>query len=249
MRWRRPRLQKPKDVAQRALVVQVICGRGALEDGAKEEGIDTQNSMVFWLGANGLLDVLTDREAQILMAPIGDLPVQTRLDCSWLLEPLGVLLWAMAKSKLLSPFDTPYTYDTVARLPIDNEFEVQAFVRRATLRTEPVLRETRTVCELWGWRVRAEQLRREGVEPWVRDDALKAFAATVGFAIHQELVEGEGDGTDLIALGRPVSRLSDDELSNVNSIAMERLRAMNWLCGIERNWDIMPQPDLETIFA
>ena len=110
----------------------------------------------------------------------------------------------------------------------------------ATARPRPfaAVEEMRDRAELWHWRSRTRRLQEEatplppgtpGLDQVVRTAAVLAGAD----GMFQPIDE------DFPAFGRAYRDASEQEWSILTSIAMERHRALNWLCGkAARNaWD------------
>ena len=98
--------------------------------------------------------------------------------------------------------------------------------------------------KLWHWRSRTRQLEEEGT-PLPEQLPVKSYEEivriTVDAASEEGSLEAVRDG-DFKAMGKAFRYLSADEWSSVQSIIMERHRALNWLCGYapDNRWDDVP---------
>ena len=68
-------------------------------------------------------------------------------------------------------------------------------------------------------------------------DAIARQSATLAFT--EGSIPAPVDG-DFPAFGKAYRDLDDDEYARATSIALERHRALNWLCGYASDWDNVP---------
>jgi len=152
------------------------------------------------------------------------------VDALWQAEGLGTLLWALGLVEE-EPFDQPYEPEWLVATPLDG----------AGLRPRAEIERARETARLWHWRVRTHTLKDvpeiQVPEPWQSFDQL---VATVAMRAHeQELIPPPLRG-DFPAFGIGYRELSDEQQTEIRSIAFERHRALNWLCGEGATWADTP---------
>src|SRR3954468_11840051 len=154
------------------------------------------------------------------------------VDTVWQAEGLGVLLWALGRLGL-PPYDLAFDHDRLLAVTLDG----------ATLRPAAEIEQARQTARLWHWRARASALQEEGTLPlperWQSYDQL--IGATAMRGPEQGLLPRPLRG-DFPAFGTVYRELSPEQRSEAHSIAWERHRALNWLCGIGSSWGEGP-PD------
>ena len=209
---RRPRSAKQVRARARALAALVRHAQGEPQDPA------------------GL--ALTPAELELLASPAALWPEQDVVDATWRGEALGALFWALGVVRDLLPYDRPFDHAAIAR--------PQA-LDAAELRPRQELAEAREAARLWHWRARTAVVQDErlgGVSgTWQSFDQL--IAATVMRGHERGLLPRPLRG-DFPAFGTGYRDLSPEQRSEAESIAWERHRALNWLCGLGASWDDVP---------
>ena len=152
------------------------------------------------------------------------------VDAVWQAEGLGVLLWALGRAEL-PPFDHAFDPDRLLAATLDG----------ATLRAAQEIEQARETARIWLWRARTTALQEEGAvalpERWQSFDQLIAATAMRG---HERGLLPRPLRGDFPAFGKVYRELPPDERAEAESIAWERLRALNWLCGLGPSWDDVP---------
>jgi hypothetical protein len=154
---------------------------------------------------------------------------QAQKDVSWLMEAAECLLWALGHVEALPPYDAQADIEHLKRLPAGPVRELQL---SATLRDPTALSVARDMAELWHWRSRTRQLTENGT-PVTLPQGL-ALSDVVRLAAEQAASRGDipaAIGGDFPVFGRAYAQASSEEWAQATSIAMERHRALNWLCG------------------
>lgn len=146
----------------------------------------------------------------------------------------------------LPTWDTMANHDLLKTIPPP---DVAGFIASARLREQSEIDRARDVAELWHWRSRTRQLSEEG-RLWPADEKLHAagfrsFDDVVRFTARSAAKEGTIPAPideDFPAKGKAYRDLSEQEWSEVRSIALERHFALNWLCGHApaNRWDETP---------
>jgi hypothetical protein len=175
---------------------------------------------------NGLTKLLRGALAQ-LPARSGDSGV---VEAVWQAEGLGTLLWALGRMEL-APYDHAFDHDRLLATALDG----------AQLRDGEEIELARRTAQLWHWRARTSTLQAdedtELPERWQSFDQL--IAASAMRAHEQGLLPRPLRG-DFPAYGKVYRELTAEERDEAESIAWERHRALNWLCGLGRRWDEVP---------
>lgn len=183
------------------------------------------------LKAAGLWPDVEEDERKFLQAGIGQVSSQQLIDASWLAESIVCLLWALQIVPELPSFDQEADQDAVKALPATS---VKDLIKEARLRPHEEIKKQRAVAELWHWRARTRRLQEEG-----RLNGLLPGNYTIEQIVDISASKGHeiGDlptpiGSDFPALGKPYRDLSSEEFAMLTSIAQERHKALNWLCGL-----------------
>ena len=152
------------------------------------------------------------------------------LDAAWQAEGLGTLQWALGRVEL-PPYDLAFDHDRLLATALDG----------ATLRPPAEIQHARQTARLWLWRARTSSLQQgERItlpERWQSFDQL--IAATAMRAHEHGLLPRPLRG-DFPAFGTVYRELSPELRREAESIAWERNRALNWLCGLGSSWDDVP---------
>jgi hypothetical protein len=152
------------------------------------------------------------------------------LEAVWQGEGLGVLLWSLSLAEL-APYDRPFDYESLLRTAAGD----------AQLRPAEEIDAARETARLWHWRARTDEIERrpEAVLPprWQSFDQLVAATAMRG---HERGLLPRPLRGDFPAFGTVYRQLTDEQHAEALSIAWERHRALNWLCGLGGNWHDVP---------
>lgn len=172
--------------------------------------------------------------ADELRAALSRLPSGERdtdvVQAVWGGEGLGTLLWALRLVEM-PPYDHPF----------DHERLLEITLRRPRLRPSGEFESARETARLWHWRARTTLLEDDPSfdlpAPWTSYQELVSSVATRGY--EQGLLP-EPVGDDFPALGFFYRWATPREHTELLSIAYERHRALNWLCGLGTTWDDVP---------
>ena len=187
---------------------------------------------------------VTPKEQVLLETDPQQMTDRQRIDCSWRLESVLVLLWALQKIERLP------AYDTLAKPEILKTFpgnDVQSFISAASLRDRKEIDKARALAEFWHWRSRTRQMIERG-------DVLPPAIKARGFKSYDDIVRvsarhGAADGSlpppindDFPAMGKAYRDLTAEQWSQVTSVTRERHFSLNWLCGHapSNHWDETP---------
>ena len=181
------------------------------------------------LRRDGLWKRMTRDEQLFVATPMLELTPQQHLNASWLMEGAGCLLWALNLIEALPPYDSPFDPEVLKGIPSD-----LVHPGRARLRPAVELDQARDRAELWHWRSRTRQVQEAGGFEETLPEGL-TFERIV--AMSASAAQERGDITQVLdgdfpAFGKPYRHATSDEYSILTSIALERHRALNWLCGM-----------------
>ncbi|HEY4346907.1 MAG TPA: hypothetical protein VGM80_04905 [Gaiellaceae bacterium] len=149
------------------------------------------------------------------------------IDAMWQAEGLGTLCWALGLVEL-EPFDKHF----------DPEWLLATPTAHGTLRAKAEIEHARETARLWHWRARTELLSAgeatlELPPDWSSVDQLVAVAAMRGY--ERGLLPSPLRG-DFAVFNAGYRQLTPAQRAEVGSIAYERHRALEWLCGGGKSW-------------
>jgi len=211
----------PSRVAARALALSAVTCRGFVEQEAEQ-------ARSFWLRARewflslGIDDEFEARERRTIDTPLGGLERQAQIDATWLSEGMAVLAWALGRSEL-PPYDSPVVAGDVANsLGFLCSLE-ETVLARPSLRPLSELEACREEIFAIHWRLRDFSIRPTPID--FAEFARNAWFGPLRLG-QARLVDGDlAVGGVTIALAPQMAR------AHCMSIAQERHRAANWLCG------------------
>ncbi len=210
-----PSCPAPSRVAMRALVLVAVSCRGAIEQ--EPEGADHQElclEICEWLEEVRAWQEAENRERKILEARLGTLSRGDRVDATWCSEGAAVLVWALGVGGLPPahvPCDPSATASSVGFLADRDETVLKAPGLLLESRIQDCAERYLEV----HWKLRDLRIKRESAA--LRSDA----DAKVSF------------DDSLCIGGQRIDLSSTEKRDSVNSIVMERHRALNWLLGDE----------------
>lgn len=187
-----------------------------------------------------LWDYAEESERQFILAGPWEISYQSQLDSIWLPEAIVCLLWALNHVESIPAYDCQADPDVMKTLPGNS---VRDCLRNAQLRPRAEIDAQRNLAELWHWRCRTRQLHESGRMPaklqggMTIDQVIQLSAAKSG----EEFAFSPIDG-DFPAFNQPFRAVTAEQFSILQSIAMERHKAFNWLCGYapENRWSETP---------
>jgi hypothetical protein len=152
------------------------------------------------------------------------------VDAVWQAEGLGTLLWALGLVEL-PPFDRPFVHERL----------LEAGVAGGTLRPPEEIAQAQAAARLWHWRARTALIRAvsEPALPATWESYEQLVAATAMRGHERGLLPRPVRG-DFPAFGTGYRELAPDQEAEALSIAYERHRALNWLCGAGKSWAETP---------
>lgn len=175
------------------------------------------------LRKRGLWGEMENSEIRFMEADALELAEQQLLEATWLSESVACLLWALEYVPEVPPYDQR----------ANTELMKLEFNKSLILRPLEAIKKNRDLAELWHWRSRTRQLQESGHMPDVIAGGLN-----IDKVLQITSTKAAGGGTffapinnDFPAFGKAYRDVSFAEFSLATSIALERHRAFNWLCG------------------
>lgn len=192
-----------------------------------------------WLKKEGLWKELSTNERKLMGKPLGSWTERDKIDASWRQEALCVVAWAIGVVDKIPAYDQQTDQQSVIST-LQLLGPVKEFIAKAKLRPEAEIAEARDIAELWLWRARTTRIQKEPDKYPPPEDMTyeQIIAMTAQFAEEEGLFKAIKK--DFPAMGKPYSKLTEEEFSIMNSIAKERLYGLNWLCGYSDDWDEVP---------
>jgi hypothetical protein len=232
-------LRPPADVGARIIILATLLRRLSLEDIAPSDP-DEAASEAFdlreWLRDQGLTQLLTPREAEILALPPGQVPPADMTELSWQGEALAALSWAAQLGPLPPHGAAADLHSLLPGIPAPWE-AIAPWIADLTLIPESAIASERERAEIWHWRATVEASRRVAppTERHAYEDAIREVTDELSQAGLLSLA-----ANDDVRHWQNVQRLTDRNVDDLIAITAERLRALNWLCGFGDSWDTVP---------
>ena len=202
---------------------------------------EKSNQLVAFLKFHNLWDLMTEEEKEFIQSVPPKVKKQQHINAMWNIESAVVLMWALGLIKAFPPFDEQTDPEILKRIPYQ---DINNFVSSAKLLPEEVIEEKRSLAELWHWRSRTRQLQEMGRVP-PRETGYSTFDEIVRAVAYEAYKRGDLSRIvdyDFLAKSKAYRELDADEWAIVQSITIERHRALNWLCGYApgNKWDKTP---------
>lgn len=238
-----------RKAAQRALCLAAIVTRAEFEyrllehpsEKPKRQAEQQRHSdeINAWLKEESLWKEVSRHERELLSRPLGSWSEQEIADGQWRKEALSALAWALGRLKPMPRFDQPADAKELLEA-MEFMRPADAVVSRAKLLPESEISGARNVAELWLWRARTYRFQHNPAK----------YPPPSGMS-YLDLIRQVADMAEEKGLFRAIehdfpvgtqaySTLGEDLVSELQSIASERLYALNWLCGYAENWDAVP---------
>ncbi len=236
-------LQTVSLAAARLLVVGAVCRRAFLElDPAATDASDDPEGDRFdltgWLTEEGLDPFVSLSERHHLNRRLGHLLPEEAESASWQIEAAAALGWALEVVDEPPPIDAPVDPTAMLAMLPSPWDKTRPFRANAELLPEELIAFERERAELWHWRASVELDRvsavgRDAIELNAAIREVASEAAAAGFF-------PDPIGNDFPVDGHAYRTVSPEIRDTLAAIAIERLRALNWLCGLSANWGDVP---------
>lgn len=233
-----------KAVAFRALALTALLTRTQLEHGAKADPQRMagwqriHDELAGWMEKEGIDAAVSPSERALLDRPLGAWSDDDIFECVWRSEALTALLWALGMLDAMPAYGRRVD-EAVINRHIPALRPVAPWLESASLRPAGQLQAARQTAELWLWRARTEMMRRRGTEPPPGETYEGTIPRAVEHALDEGIIEGPVRG-DLDVDGTAFAELEQPQFADAYSVSLERLFAMNWVCGYADDWDQTP---------
>ena len=233
-------LRPPTVVAERCIILAALVRRLWIESSLSANEPGDWSAEAFdlreWLRAEGIRKSLTPAEDDFLQRPPSDLTEDEIAAVAWQAEGLATLGWALRLTGLLPPGNLGDITAVVRVVPAPWD-DTAEWTRGAHLRPESEIATARDRAEVLEWRIAIEGPRR-----LASGDERAQYEAAIADVVQEARASSllESDSADFVIGDRPLAALDDHDLERVSSLAEERLRALNWLCGFGTSWDEVP---------
>lgn len=208
----------------------------------EREGEGIRDETWGYMRCLGLLNDMSPWERTFSKSTMVTMTRQQQIDASWKMEAVQVLMWALGFLGELPAYGTQADQTLLTALPVEG---VRSFLDSARLRHSIEIHQARETAELWCRRSRARQLLEDGLDLFP-DAKLNAagyntYRASIRNGTQGGRIESGAQG-DLAVNGKLYRDLTLEEWAEVHSISVERLHALNWLCGRApgNRWDETP---------
>lgn len=233
-------LQPVPLAAARLLVAGAVCRRAFLEldpatAAASDDPEGDRFDLAAWLTEEGLDPHISAIERHLLNRRIGSLTVDEAQQASWQIEAAAALAWALEILDESPPLDEPVDPASLLALLPSPWDKTRPFRENAELLPEELIAVERERAELWFWRSSIED-DRTTAKGRQATDLNAAIAEVAAEAAAAEFFIAPIDN-DFPVGGRSFRAAKPAHLETIAAVATERLRALNWLCGLSRSWD------------
>jgi hypothetical protein len=235
-------LRPVHEVGERMLILAALI-RIALVESEDEDEIDPAEAAAELNDLRDALRVrpwatgLTEEELSFVQRAGGRLSETDVLEMMWRMEALSALSWAVGDVDLLPPPWRPSSPEQLtARIPAPWE-EVDQYIGGLTLREEDEIAAERERNELWAWRgaIHDDLNSLRGKD---RVELEEALDETVEEAVEAQLIDSANG--DFAVNGRPYPQADPETRALIAEVSLQRLHALNWLCGFGDSWDDVP---------
>lgn len=210
-------------VAKRLYVNTAVVARGLLDMNLEmgNRPAYSLGELHDWLEHLDVTDEIERHEANILSTTAGHLVQQDTLKSVWTLEGLVVLAWALGLSELPKYDELVDTDQLLKRLSFLDPGACRQNLEQASLRPLKELVEYNNQIFALNWRMVDFRVRPRAVD----------YANVVIAGRLFDLSWATIKNGDLVLQGGPISEADPDLLQMINSLAVERHKASNWLLG------------------
>jgi hypothetical protein len=178
----------------------------------------------------GLWDSMEEGELKFMVTGAMEVSKRQRIDSGWVVESIGCLCWALGFLKRVPPYDQQSGKEVIA---FPQGERAATLLENAELRHPFEIDRQRDWAELWHWRARTHMLLLQGEAP----PGLPR-GARLAEILRLTAIGAAGDGVfdapidnDFPAFGKTYRAVDPEQIGSLLSIARERHKAFNWLCG------------------
>lgn len=224
---------RPRHVARRAMILSAIVCRANTDH--KSDDADAEalfKRLNSWLTDLRLRSQFEDYDSQVLGASFGEIDEELRKRCTWHVEGLSILAWALSRGPFPS-FDGKVDSFEITKSLDFLSGDARKIIRKAKLRPLAQLKACREILFATHSRINhfIRQKEERSVESWFEP----AWFETLRI---DSIVAKSGD----IAIGsRSLTEFDEKELFHVQEYLADRHQASIWLIGEEGPgyWDVI----------
>lgn len=235
-----------KNVIQRALALQMMIDRGWTEYNIANHS-DEKNTKDFrefvleWSSRYGIPCWLTEKEKSIWDKQTGGLTTQEAAFCTWRMEALVPLLWALGLKDAMPHYAEHAEDDHHKLLHFGQEYPLEKILKDIDGEEDGCLQKKASEIEaqaelykLVRWRC-SQYLYNHG-KMNMHTEPVRVFGEDIRQTIAMLPLDEEGELlVKRSSLG--FDQMSDNEVKILELIAENRLQALNWLLGQDVQWD------------
>jgi hypothetical protein len=235
-------LRSPFETGVRKLIVAALV-RVALAESEIDEAIDPDREAAEVEELRDSLEYgpwsghVTAAEREFLRLAGRELTEEAILETMWRVEAVAALHWAsFGFERMSSPWRPADPAALAAAIPAPFD-EVDDYFNQLNVRDEETIALERERAELWAWRVAIRE-DLEGATAAERAELLATIREAAAEALDAGLVAVARD--DFAVDGRPFASTDPETRALIAEISLQRLHALNWLCGYGMSWDDVP---------
>ncbi len=224
-----------KRVARRTVALSIAAARSFQEIDTLEDSEEDRKYLLELIKILKLEDELEPQEWKVLQRPVGKLEEQDHINAIWRIEGAATLAWALNWFPLPPDDELVNVQEFFEALKLGEPDALNQMIDEATLRPLDEINDMRIHLTMLHWRLRNYKLRPEPM-----DFAKFSESCWIGtFDISKfRLIDND------LAIGDvSIHNAATEECSRVNSLAMERHLAINWITG---GSDIYSETDTST---
>lgn len=213
-------------VAKRLYSMTAIAARGLLDMNLAmgNRPAHSLEELQGWLEPLDVADEIEPYENRILNTTAGELGRQDAINSVWTLEGIGVLAWALGLYQLPKYDELVNTDHLLEHLSFLDSDACRRNLDEASLRTAEELGSYNNQIFALNWRMVDFRVR-----PQATDYANVVIAGGLFDLSWATLKNG-----DLSLQGKPIAEADSELIKTMNSLAVERHKASNWLLGYDR---------------
>jgi hypothetical protein len=178
----------------------------------------------------GLWDSLEEGELEFMVTGAMEVTLRQRIESSRVIESLGCLCWALGFLRRVPPYDQRSGKEVIAFPQGDDATNL---LENAELRHSFEIDRQRDWAELWHWRARTHMHLMSGENPpgLPRGPRLTEVLRLTAIGAAGDGVFDAPIDDDFPVFGKPYREVDREQILLLLSIAQERHKAFNWLCG------------------
>jgi hypothetical protein len=230
--------RSPEEIAGRLLIQATLLRRVMLElefEDSQDTSLDVARfDDLAILMDRGVWDDAAVWEREFLETPVGEVDDEHVAQGTTSLESTAVLLWSCGFLDIdIADLVAIDPRDLVEFLP-QPDAEIGEIAANLGIREPQELWDAREALDVWSWRLTIElDLRSEG--PGRSRELDSVIADVAKEAVDIGMIDKPVDN-DLPMNGGPVKKVDDEAIEMAAGIAMVRLSAINWICGLSPHW-------------